>query len=91
MYLAEDPTISKMAHEPVKLTLDESGIVEEETRTLFAKLEFDLIININMIHIAPWEATLGLMKVAGEKLSKDSWLFLYGPFKVNGKCVESNR
>mmetsp|Transcript_2109 Transcript_2109/g.5587 ORF Transcript_2109/g.5587 Transcript_2109/m.5587 type:complete len:406 (+) Transcript_2109:135-1352(+) len=32
------------------------------------KFKFDVILCINMIHISPWEATLGLMKLAGEHL-----------------------
>jgi hypothetical protein len=36
----------------------------------------DWIININMIHISPWEATLeSLMKVAGQKLKIWGTLF----------------
>lgn len=80
---------------PRKLTLNENGIVEAETSRFLAAEggdDFDLILNINMIHIAPWEATLGLMKVAGERLRRGGgMLVLYGPFKVGGTCVESNR
>lgn len=49
------------------------------------------ILAINMIHIAPWEATLGLMAAAGRILPKGGILFLYGAYKVGGKQVsESN-
>jgi len=51
---------------------------------------FDLALCINMIHISPWEATLGLMECAGAVLRKGGMLMLYGPFKVDGKAVESN-
>jgi len=50
----------------------------------------NLIININMVHISPWQATIGLMKTAGQKLKTGGTLFLYGPYRVNGTCVESN-
>jgi hypothetical protein len=40
----------------------------------------DAIININMIHIAPWEATEGLMKGASGVLRSGGLLFLYGPY-----------
>jgi Protein of unknown function (DUF938) len=73
------------------LTLDENGIVEKDTILQFADLSFDMILNCNMIHISPWEATLGLMKVAGKKLRSGGSLVLYGPYKVNGTYVESNR
>mmetsp|Transcript_10111 Transcript_10111/g.21833 ORF Transcript_10111/g.21833 Transcript_10111/m.21833 type:complete len:368 (-) Transcript_10111:257-1360(-) len=51
---------------------------------------FDLILCINMIHIAPWEATLGLMECAGKVLKKGGMLVCYGPYKVGGTAVESN-
>lgn len=91
-YVQDDPTLTDdIVVTPTKLTLNEYGIVEVETVNLFADLTFDLILNINMIHISPWEATLGLMNVAGEKLRPGGFLFLYGPYKVGGTCVESNR
>ena len=43
------------------------------------------IVNINMIHIAPWEACLGLMTGAGRILSPGGILYLYGPFTRGGK------
>ncbi len=50
----------------------------------------DLMICINMIHISPWTATMGLFKVASAHLSKGGILMTYGPYKVNGTAVESN-
>lgn len=43
--------------------------------------KFDGLININMIHISPWEACLGLFDGAKEILSPGGILYLYGPFK----------
>jgi hypothetical protein len=43
------------------------------------------IVNINMIHIAPWSACLGLMAGAGRILSQGGVLYLYGPFKQGGR------
>jgi SAM-dependent methyltransferase len=40
----------------------------------------DVIININMIHIAPWTATQGLMTGAGRLLPSGGILFIYGPY-----------
>jgi SAM-dependent methyltransferase len=40
----------------------------------------DAVVNINMIHIAPWAATRGLMTGVGRLLSPGGVLFLYGPF-----------
>ena len=41
----------------------------------------DGIICINMIHISPWEATVGLIKGAAAILPSRSPLYLYGPHK----------
>ncbi len=41
----------------------------------------DVIVNINMIHIAPWAACAGLLRGAGRKLSVGGLLVLYGPFR----------
>lgn len=45
----------------------------------------DAILCINMIHIAPWEATLGLMRGASALLADDAPLYLYGPYKRAGR------
>lgn len=42
---------------------------------------FDAIVCINMIHISPWEATIGLMQLAQSALSPGGLLYLYGPYK----------
>jgi hypothetical protein len=44
----------------------------------------DGIICINMIHISPWEATVGLIKGAAAILPPGSPLYLYGPYKREG-------
>lgn len=44
----------------------------------------DAVLCINMIHIAPWEATAALMRGAARVLPHDGILFLYGPFKQDG-------
>jgi SAM-dependent methyltransferase len=45
----------------------------------------DAVVCINMIHIAPWEATAALMRGAARILSPHGMLFLYGPFKQAGE------
>lgn len=47
--------------------------------------QINAIVNINMIHIAPWQACLGLMEGAGQILPNNGILYLYGPYKRNGK------
>ena len=45
---------------------------------------FDAMISLNMVHIAPWEAALGLLAGAGRLLGPDGVLFFYGPFMLSG-------
>jgi hypothetical protein len=44
----------------------------------------DAILCINMVHISPWAATLGLMKGAGALLPPGGLLYLYGPYLRDG-------
>jgi SAM-dependent methyltransferase len=46
---------------------------------------FCAIISLNMVHIAPWEAALGLLAGAGRLLRPDGVLFFYGPFMLGGR------
>ncbi len=39
----------------------------------------------NVIHIAPWQVAEGLLAGAGQYLAESGRLFLYGPFKRDGK------
>lgn len=89
-YVDQEPALREIVQTPLQLTLYEDGMMESETNAKLDSGSFDLILNINMIHISPWEATVGLMKVAASKLTEGGTLFLYGPFRVNGTCVESN-
>lgn len=50
----------------------------------------DLIVCINMIHIAPWAACLGLMEGAGALLRAGGILYLYGPYKRGGEHTASS-
>ncbi len=43
------------------------------------------IVTINMIHIAPWSACEGLLAGAEQLLPPAGVLYLYGPFRQNGK------
>lgn len=43
---------------------------------------FDAVVCINMIHISPWSATEGLMRLAGKALTRPGgMLYLYGPYR----------
>jgi hypothetical protein len=45
----------------------------------------DAIVCINMIHISPWAATLGLLAGAARTLPTAAPLYLYGPYRRNGR------
>jgi SAM-dependent methyltransferase len=45
----------------------------------------DAVVAINMVHIAPWIATQGLMAGAARVLTQGGLLFLYGPFREGGE------
>ena len=51
----------------------------------------DAIACINMIHISPWEATLGLFAGAAAILAAGGIVYLYGPYVVDGETAPSNR
>jgi hypothetical protein len=46
--------------------------------------EVDAIYCANMIHIAPWACTVGLMQGAARHLARDGLLITYGPYIVDG-------
>lgn len=65
--------------------------VENRTFDWLNKEPIVAIVNINMIHISPWSACLGLMAGAGRILPAGGILYLYGPFKQGGEhTAESN-
>ncbi|MEM9489627.1 MAG: DUF938 domain-containing protein [Myxococcota bacterium] len=43
------------------------------------------VLNINMLHISPWETCAGLMRGAGRVLSAGGVLYMYGPYRVPGR------
>ncbi len=45
----------------------------------------DAVLNINMIHIAPWAAAEALFREAARLLPAAGVLYLYGPFKRGGQ------
>ena len=44
----------------------------------------DAIVCINMVHISPWDATLGLFKGCAQTLAEGAPIILYGPYLEQG-------
>jgi hypothetical protein len=44
----------------------------------------DAVVCINMIHISPWEAAVGLVRGTAALLPPGGLLYLYGPYRRNG-------
>lgn len=64
-------------------------IILDVTET-WPALRVDAVFCANMIHIAPWAATLGLMRGAAGVLKPGGALILYGPFHKNGEATASS-
>ncbi len=71
----------------IKSSLDIDTMQEDWMHDL---AEFDAIYCANMIHIAPWEAAIGLAKGAQKLLKLGQICVLYGPFKEGEKTAPSN-
>ncbi|MEO1013935.1 MAG: DUF938 domain-containing protein [Pseudomonadota bacterium] len=66
---------------------EQQGAAALDAELLDAELlsaELQGVICINMIHIAPFDATKGLIEGAGKRLAAGGRLFLYGPFARDG-------
>lgn len=47
----------------------------------------DAVVCINMVHISPWAATEGLVRGAGCILPAGGVLYLYGPYRLEGRAT----
>lgn len=45
----------------------------------------DAVFSANLIHIAPWEACLGLLRGTARHLAPNGVLVLYGPYAIGGR------
>jgi hypothetical protein len=59
-------------------------IVLDASRSLWPIASADGMICINMVHISPWDASVGLIRGAAAILPPGSPLYLYGPYKRKG-------
>lgn len=99
--LPDGVTADVIISKPFALCLGEEGVLEDKLNNenegkstisfhSGADKSMNLIMCINMIHISPWSATVGLFKVASQELTSGGVLVTYGPYKVNGAAAESN-
>ncbi len=61
-----------------------------ETVNFNHKQDFNALLNINMIHISPWRACIGLFSFAKKILNNDGFIYLYGPYKKKGSHTSSS-
>ncbi len=73
-YAADTPSGNLMPPQQLDVT-------ESNWETATEPQRADVILNINMVHIAPWAACTGLVRGAGRKLTDGGLLVLYGPFR----------
>lgn len=55
------------------------------TRAIWPVERADAVLCCNMIHIAPWEAAVGLVTGAARLLPPGGLLFTYGPYRRGGR------
>ncbi|MBV9570292.1 MAG: DUF938 domain-containing protein [Alphaproteobacteria bacterium] len=83
---ARDSIASWVAHEKLSNVRAPVAIdARDDVWGVEGRAPFDAIVAINMIQIAPWSATLGLLNGAGRLLRGGGILFLYGPFMRDGR------
>ena len=82
--------------DPAALTSIEAWAADEGLPNLRAPVELDAagdtwpidradaVLCVNMVHISPWSATLGLLRGAARVLGPGAPLVLYGPFRREG-------
>ncbi len=71
---------AKNVYSPIKLDLTQTS-----TWSNLAGKKFEAIFCINIFQVAPMSVADGMMECAASLLSDGAYLFIYGPFKVEGK------
>lgn len=62
----------------------------DRAHAALVNLRLHVIYCANMMHIAPWSATLGLLRAAASCLQPEGVLLTYGPYKDNGVHISSS-
>ena len=65
------------------VNLREPIVVNAADPTQWPLERADALVCINMVHISPWEATVGLFKGAAQLLDQQAPVILYGPYFEN--------
>ncbi|MBD1850378.1 DUF938 domain-containing protein [Leptolyngbya sp. FACHB-711] len=78
------PPIALDVRDPV-WAVEQNPLPEELQGLNLNRNPIRAIVNINMIHISPWSATLGLMAGVSRLLPGGGILYLYGPYRQNGR------
>jgi Protein of unknown function (DUF938) len=79
------PPITLDMSQPDWLGVAKTAIAAHQAsaQNILEDMPITAIVNINMIHISPWSATLGLMAGAEALLPIGGVLYLYGPYRQN--------
>ncbi|ACT58882.1 DUF938 domain-containing protein [Hirschia baltica] len=78
-------------HAGVEAQYEEVKVINAANKDWGIDGKIDAILSCNMLHISPWEVSLGMFAGAKKYLNGGGRLFLYGPFKRNGQQIsESN-
>ncbi|KST69030.1 DUF938 domain-containing protein [Mastigocoleus testarum] len=77
--LKQEKGIENM-RDPVKLDL-----LDQQTWSNPLEQLFDVIISINILQVAPFEVGEGIVQCSAKLLKPGGFLYMYGPFKVNGE------
>jgi len=84
-------------HDGIKLWLNEARlentpppILLDVSNDPWPDINIDTIFSANAVHIMSWQNVVDFMNHAGELLSFEGQLFLYGPFNYDGKYTSDS-
>jgi len=83
---ASDAALASIAawRDDARLPNLRAPVALDVTATAWPVDHANAIVCINMVHISPWQATLGLFAGAARVLPVGALLYLYGPYRFSG-------
>jgi SAM-dependent methyltransferase len=89
---ASEPALASIAAWLAEVGLPNlrAPIALDVTAAAWPVVHADAIVCINMVHIAPWQAALGLFDGAARLLSPGAPLYLYGPYRFGGRFTAAS-